>query len=441
MLLAVQGLGGDVLPCRARVVAVVADPDLKRAAGREIALNIDEGLGRHGVGRHGDGLDKLDGGDGLGEGQRPHDGGVLGVGGLDGEGVLPVGQLEPLVARQAQGVGLAEGDGVALDRHAVQRLDDVDLMAVGVGHDVLIRRGRAAEAAEVSIAAADDGRPVVDDRSGGARGVCGLGAGCVVCLDAELDRGGAVGHGHGVGAGRPLVDLRPCAGVHLFLEDVAREVAVRVSGGTPCHGDIFAADDLARHVDGARRGGCLIVDDRVAAVRVGGVGDKEIGGKITSGAQAVVAAAGVVPEQRATGVDEAGDVGRPGIGVAQPVIPRGICGRVAVVVGVGDALSRHGCDAAAVVAEDRQLAAAGMVAGEADLSAGQREDLVGAGLRPATVSGALADRDGGIEQGRTFVGRESVQEAGEAVVGLGPYLKQLTVDPSTSVIFQHMQKP
>ena len=70
MLLAGAGLLRDVLPRRARVVAVVADPDLKRAAGREIALNVDEGLGRHGVGLHSEGLLELDGRDGLGEGQR-----------------------------------------------------------------------------------------------------------------------------------------------------------------------------------------------------------------------------------------------------------------------------------------------------------------------------------------------------------------------------------
>ena len=61
---------------RARVVAVVADPDLKRAAGREIALNVDEGLGRHGVGLHSEGLLELDGRDGLGEGQRAGDAGL-----------------------------------------------------------------------------------------------------------------------------------------------------------------------------------------------------------------------------------------------------------------------------------------------------------------------------------------------------------------------------
>ena len=43
---------------------------MKRAAGREIALNVDEGLGRHGVGLHSEGLLELDGRDGLGEGQR-----------------------------------------------------------------------------------------------------------------------------------------------------------------------------------------------------------------------------------------------------------------------------------------------------------------------------------------------------------------------------------
>ena len=107
---------------------------------------------------------------------------------------------------------------------------------------------------------------------------------------------------------------------------------------------------------------------------------------------------------------------RPGIGVPQPVVPRLI--GVDIIVGVGSGRGRDGSDAAGVVAEDRQLAAAHMVAREVDLGAGQGENLVHAGLRPAAVRGALADGDGGGEQSGPLVGREAVEEAGDGVVGV-----------------------
>ena len=122
------------------------------------------------------------------------------------------------------------------------------------------------------------------------------------------------------------------------------------------------------------------------------------------------------PVQRAIAPDAAGVDGRPGIGVPQPVVPRLI--GVDIVVGVGRGRGRDGSDAAGVVAEDRQLAAAHMVAREVDLGAGQGENLVHAGLRPAAVRGALADGDGGGEQGGPLVGREAVEEAGDGVVGV-----------------------
>lgn len=164
------------------------------------------------------------------------------------------------------------------------------------------------------------------------------------------------------------------------------------------------------------RCGRLIVDHCIASIRVDGVGDQEIRGQITSGAQAVGAVVGEAPVQSAIGVDAAGAVGRAGIGVPQPVVPRGTRARVAGIVGIGDAGGRHGGDAAVVVAEDRQLTAADVVAAQADLSAGQGEDLVRAGLRPAAVCGALADRDGGVQQSRPLVGGEGVQKTGEATV-------------------------
>ncbi len=349
VLLTVQGLGGDVLPRRARVVAVVADLDGQGAAGREILLNVDEGLGRHGVGRHRDGLHELDRGDGLGEGLRPGDARALGVGGRDRQRVAAVQDPQPCVAREGEGGGAPEGRGVRPQRHAVQLFDDRDLMAVGVGDGVLVGRGRGRIAPEVPVAATDDRGPVVDDGAGDAGGVCGLRICRVVCLHAELDRAPSVGDGRGVGAGRALVDLRPCSAVDLLLEDVAREVAVRVGGLSPRDRRVLAADDLRRHGDRGRGGGGLVVDDRVAPIRVSGVGDQEIGGQITSGAQAVVAAVGAAPAQRAVRTDVAGEVGRPGIGVRKPPVPCGICARVAGVVGVGDALGRHGGDAAGVV--------------------------------------------------------------------------------------------
>ena len=66
-----------------------------------------------------------------------------------------------------------------------------------------------------------------------------------------------------------------------------------------------------------------------------------------------------------------------------------------------------------------------MIAGEADLCAGQEEDLVCAALRPAAISGAFADRVGGAQEGVALVGREGIQEAGDRVVGVYvgvPYL-------------------
>ena len=68
-----------------------------------------------------------------------------------------------------------------------------------------------------------------------------------------------------------------------------------------------------------------IRDSCIASIRVDGVGDQEIRGQITSGAQAEVAEVGVVPAQSAIGADEAGEAGRAGIGVPQPVVPRGTC--------------------------------------------------------------------------------------------------------------------
>ena len=55
-------------------------------------------------------------------------------------------------------------------------------------------------------------------------------------------------------------------------------------------------DDLAGVLRRDVVGGFVVLD-----------GDQEIGVQITSGAQAVVAAAGAVPVQRAIGVDEAGE--------------------------------------------------------------------------------------------------------------------------------------
>ena len=385
MLLAVECLLRDVLPCGLCVVAVVADPDLKGAADRETALNIDECLGRHIVGRHRHGLHELDGVHGLVKGQGAHSLLVFGVGGGDGQGVVSIEQLEPLVTRDRQLVGVSEGGRVGAQRGVVQFLHDRDLMAVGVGYCVLIGGRRCGEAAEVCVASTDDGRPVVGNGAHGAGGVCALGAGRVVCLDAVLYVLPSVGDGVGVAPGAAGVDLRPRAAVDLSLQLVAGEVSVGVGRLPPRDAQVFAADDLARDGDGRRRRGRLIVDDCVAAVRVGGIGDKEIRGQITSGAQAEVAVVGVVPVQRAIVPDDAGVVGRPGIGVPQPVVPRGIGRRVARVVGIGDTGCCHGSDAAAVVAEDRQLAAADMVAGEADLGAGQGENLVHTGLSPAAV--------------------------------------------------------
>ena len=57
-----------------------------------------------------------------------------------------------------------------------------------------------------------------------------------------------------------------------------------------------------------------------------------------------------------------------------------------------------------------------MVAREVDLGAGQGENLVHAGLRPAAVRGALTDGDGGGEQGGPLVGREAIEETGEGLV-------------------------
>ena len=59
-----------------------------------------------------------------------------------------------------------------------------------------------------------------------------------------------------------------------------------------------------------------------------------------------------------------------------------------------------------------------MVAREVDLGAGQGENLVHAVFRPTAVRGALADGDGGGEQGGPLVGREAVEEAGDGVVGV-----------------------
>ena len=311
---------------------------------------------------------------------------------------------------------MAEGHGVAAQRDAVQHLHDVDLMAVGVGDGVLVGRGRRAEAAEGAVRAADDGRSVIGDGAGDAGGVRALRAGGVVCLYAVLHTCPSVGDGVGVAARGSLVDLRPCAAPDLALQNVAGEVAVGVGGGRPRDAQVLAAEHFARDSDGRRRCGRLIVDHCIASIRVDGVGDQEIRGQITSGAQAVAAAVGVVPVQSAIGADAAGVVGRAGIGVPQPVVPRGTRARVAGIVGIGDAGGRHGGDAAVVVAEDRQLAAADVVAAQADLSAGQGEDLVRAGLRPAAVCGALADRDGGVQQSRPLVGGEGVQKTGEATV-------------------------
>ncbi len=414
VLLTGQGLGGDVLPCGLGVVAVVADPDLKGAAGREAALNVDEGLGRHIVGRHRHGLLELDRVHGLVEGQGAHGALVLGVGGGDGQGVVAVQQLEPLVGRDLELVGVAEGGRVGAQRGGVQFLHDRDLMAVGVGDGVLVGGRRGGEAAEVGVAAADDGRPVIGDGAHGAGGVGALGPGRVVCLDAILHARPSVGDGVGVAPGAAAVNLCPCAVVHLALQLVAGKVAVGIGRLSPRDAQVFAADDLARDSDGAGGRGRLVVDDCVAAVRVGGVGDQEIRGQITSGAQAEVAEEGVAPGQRAIVPDEAGVEGRPGIGVPQPVVPRLI--GVDIVVGVGSGRGRDGSDAAGVVAEYRQLAAAHMVAREVDLGAGQGENLVHTGLRPAAVRGALADGDGGGEQGGPLVGREAVEEAGDGVV-------------------------
>ena len=59
-----------------------------------------------------------------------------------------------------------------------------------------------------------------------------------------------------------------------------------------------------------------------------------------------------------------------------------------------------------------------MVAREVDLGAGQGENLVHAGFRPAAVRGALADGDSGGKQGGPLIGREAVEEAGDGVVGV-----------------------
>ena len=54
------------------------------------------------------------------------------------------------------------------------------------------------EAAEVGVAATDDGRPVVGDGAHGAGGVGALGPGRVVCLDAVQHARPSVGDGVGV---------------------------------------------------------------------------------------------------------------------------------------------------------------------------------------------------------------------------------------------------
>ncbi len=115
-------------------------------------------FGRHIVGRHRHGLLELDGR------ARPLVKvsvrvtlAFLGVGRHDGQGVAAVHDLrqprsEPIVSVLVS----AEGP-VGAQRHAVQLLHDRDLMAVGVGDGVLIGGRRGGEAAEVGVAAADDG--------------------------------------------------------------------------------------------------------------------------------------------------------------------------------------------------------------------------------------------------------------------------------------------
>ncbi len=220
VLLCIEHLGRDVLPRRARVVGVIADLDRQVAAGWERALNVDDRLGRHIVGRQNVGRE------GylrhrLGEGHRPRGRSTHRVGRRDGERVVSVEDAAPLGSGEGQGVRGSERRRVRSERGAVELLDHRHRVPVGVRHRVVVGRRGGGEAAEAAVGATDHRVAVIRDCPGVARCVPAFGAGCVVCLDAVADGRPAERDGVGVCPRAALVDLRPRSPVILALQPVA----------------------------------------------------------------------------------------------------------------------------------------------------------------------------------------------------------------------------
>lgn len=117
-----------------------------------------------------------------------------------------------------------------------------------------------------------------------------------------------------------LVDLRPASAVVLTLQNVPRQVPVRVGGGPPANFKGGPAAHRLRDRDCGRGGGGAVPNDRVCAVRIRVIRYQDVRFDITKRANAPAAAVRSVPDQSAGGIDvaDAARVGR--IGIRQPPV-------------------------------------------------------------------------------------------------------------------------
>ena len=112
---------------------------------------------------------------------------------------------------------------------------------------------------------------VVDYGSGRAGGVRRFCARAVVSLDPVRNACPALCDRVGVRPVDSLVNLRPRTPVVLPFEGVAGKVAIFIRGGSPSHGQAFAAANAGRNVDTCRGRGGAVPNDGVCTVRICGI--------------------------------------------------------------------------------------------------------------------------------------------------------------------------